>query len=384
MRDSKRYHTIVVGVGGMGSATCYYLARRGKHVLGLERFDIPHMKGSSHGFTRIIRLPYYEHSSYVPLLKRAYELWYELEQLVNEKLLYITGSIDAGLAESWVFKGSLQAAIEHNLPHEVLTGAEITQRFPGYRLPSELMAVYQPQGGFLLPERCIVSYVNSAMALGAEIHGREQVHEYTSTSSGGVRVTTDRATYEADSLVITAGAWNAHLLPFLKKLAVPERQVLAWFQPQEPEYFSPERFPVFNMAVPEGRFYGFPVSGIPGFKLGKYRHFEETGDPDTLLTEPTRQDEEMLRAFTTRYFPDGSGPTMSLATCMFTNAPDGHFIIDLHPQYPRISFASACSGHGFKFASVVGEMMADLAEHKKNQYHTELFRLERFSHEEDV
>src|SRR5579859_5329226 len=197
MKDSKHYHTIVVGIGGMGSATCYHLARRGKRVLGLERFDIPHTKGSSHGLTRIIRLPYHEHSSYVPLLKRSYELWYELEQLVNEKLLYITGSINAGLAESSMFKGCLQAAVEHNLPHEVLSGAEISQRFPGYQFPSELMGVYQPQGGFLLPERCIVSYVNSAVTLGAEIHGREQVHEYTPTPTGGVRVTTDRATYEA-------------------------------------------------------------------------------------------------------------------------------------------------------------------------------------------
>jgi len=384
MRDSKRYQTIVVGVGGMGSATCYHLVRRGMSVLGLERFDIPHTKGSSHGFTRIIRLPYFEHPSYVPLLKRAYELWYELEQLVKEKLLYITGSIDAGLAESWVFKGALQAAIEHNLPHEVLTSAEITQRFPGYQFPSNLMGVYQPKGGFLLPERCIVSYVNSAVALGADIHGREQVHEYAPTPSGGVRVTTDRATYEADSLVMTAGAWNAQLLPFLKHLAVPERQVLAWFQPQKPEYFVAERFPVFNVLVPEGRFYGFPVFGIPGFKLAKYHHFEETGDPDTLLTEPTRKDEEILHAFASRYFPLGSGPTMSLATCMFTNTPDSHFIIDLHPQYPQISFASACSGHGFKFVSVVGEMMADLAEHRKSRYNLELFRLERFRHEEDV
>ena len=383
MRDANRYQTIVVGVGGMGSATCYQLARRGQRVLGLERFDIPHAKGSSHGVTRIIRLPYYEHPSYVPLLKRAYELWHELEQRVEEKLLYMTGSIDAGRAESWVFQGALQAALEHHLPHEVLSSEQITKRFPGYQFPSDVMGVYQPQGGFLLPERCVVSYVNAAVALRADIHGREQVLAYTSTPSGGVRVTTDRATYEAESLILTAGAWNAHLLPFLKPLAVPERQVLAWFQPQRPEYFAVERFPVFNVIVPEGRFYGFPVFGIPGFKLGKYHHLQEMGDPDTLLTEPTREDEELLHAFASRYFPLGSGPTMSLATCMFTNTPDGHFIIDLHPQYPQISFASACSGHGFKFVSVVGEMMADLAEHRKSRYNLEIFRLDRFRQKEE-
>jgi sarcosine oxidase len=225
--------------------------------------------------------------------------------------------------------------------------------------------------------------VNAAIALGADLHGRERVLAYTSTPSGGVRVTTDRAVYEANSLILTAGAWNAHLLPFLKPLAVPERQVLAWFQPQRPEYFAAERFPVFNVIVPEGRFYGFPVFGIPGFKLGKYHHLQETGDPDTLLSEPTREDEELLHAFASRYFPLGSGPTMSLATCMFTNTPDGHFILDLHPQYPQISFASVCSGHGFKFVSVVGEIMADLAEHRKSRYNLELFRLERFRQKEE-
>ena len=156
MRDANRYQTIVVGVGGMGSATCYQLARRGQRVLGLERFDIPHAKGSSHGVTRIIRLPYYEHPSYVPLLKRAYELWHELERRVEEKLLYMTGSIDAGRAESRVFQGALQAALEHHLPHEVLSSEQVTKRFPGYQFPSGVMSVYQPQGGFLLPERCVV------------------------------------------------------------------------------------------------------------------------------------------------------------------------------------------------------------------------------------
>ncbi|MBI3943316.1 MAG: N-methyl-L-tryptophan oxidase [Chloroflexi bacterium] len=376
---SKHFNTIVVGVGAMGSATCYELAKRGKRVLGLERFDIPHDRGSSHGYTRIIRLAYYEDPSYVMLLKRSYELWDEIEKRANEKLLHMIGSIDAGSAESWVFRGALQSAYEYGLPHEVLTGAELSKRFPGYRLPMDIMALYQPQGGFLVPERCIVGYANASMALGAEIHGREQVLDFVPTATGGVRVTTDRGTYEADNLVVTAGSWNQNLLSFLRGLAVPERQVLAWLQPERPEYFTLDNFPVFNLIVPEGRFYGFPVFGVPGFKLGKYHHFLESGDADDLPMEPTREDEDLLREFAARYFPDGAGPTMTLKTCMFTNSPDGHFIIDLHPQYPQISVAAGFSGHGFKFASVIGEIMADLAERGDTRHDISLFRLERLT-----
>jgi len=375
---TKHFNAIVVGVGGMGSAACYQLARRGQRVLGLERFDIPHDLGSSHGYTRIIRLAYYEHPSYVMLLKRAYELWDDMERRSGKKLLYKTGSIDAGPADSWVFKGSLRSCVEHDLPHEVLTGIELTERFPGYRLPHDLMAVYQPEGGFLLPEKATVAFVQAAQGLGAEIHGREQVLGWE-PQGDGVRVVTDRAEYSADSLVVTAGSWEASLLPFLNGLAVPERQVLAWLQPEKPEYFTPERFPVFNALVEEGRYYGFPVFGVPGFKFGRYHHFEEQGRPEFLNREATRVDEEMLREFAARYFPDGAGPVMTLKACMFTNSPDKHFIIDLHPEYPQVSFAAGFSGHGYKFASVIGEIMADLSERRESRHDIRLFGLARLT-----
>lgn len=375
---SKHYNVIVLGVGGMGSAVCYQLAKRGKRVLGIEQYDIPHDLGSSHGYTRIIRLAYYEHPSYVMLLKRAYELWDEIERRTGEKLLHKTGSIDAGPAESWVFKGSLQSCVEHDLPHEVLTGAEMTARFPGYRLPFDILGLYQPDGGFLVPERATVAFTEAAHALGAEIHGREKVLAWEPRGDG-VRVITERAEYEADHLVITAGSWNSDILPFLNGLAVPERQVLAWLQPERPQLFAPERFPVFNLLVEEGRYYGFPVFGVPGFKFGKYHHFEEAGHPSMLDPEPTWEDEEMLREFAARYFPDGAGPTMILKACMFTNSPDKHFIIDLHPDYPQVSFAAGFTGHGYKFASVIGEIMADLAERGETRHEISLFSLARLT-----
>jgi len=372
----RRYDAIVIGVGAMGSATCYHLAQRGKRVLGLERFGIPHTRGSSHGYTRIIRLAYYEHPSYVLLLRRAYELWRDIQAVAEEQLLYITGSLDAGPADEWVFKGAWEAARLHDLPHEVLTGAEVRRRYPGYHLPAETLALFQPEGGFLRPERCIVAYVEAAQRLGAEIHGQERVLEWQPTA-GGVRVRTDRDVYEADKLVLTAGAWNGEMADLLQDLIVPERQVLAWLQPTQPAHFQPQCFPVFNLLVEEGRFYGFPVFDVPGFKFGKYHHLEEMGAAETLDREPHPRDELMLRQFAERYFPDGCGPTMNLETCLFTNTADGHFVVDLHPDYAQVVIASPCSGHGFKFASVIGEILADLAEIGLTRHDIGLFRLDR-------
>jgi sarcosine oxidase len=374
---SGHYDAIVVGAGAMGSAAAYNLARRGKRVLVLERFGIPHDMGSYHGQTRIIRLAYYEDPSYVQLMRRAYELWHDIQNRVGERLLYKTGSIDAGPEDSWVFKGSWNSCRMHDLSHEVLTGAELHRRYPGYHLPKDHLALLQPDGGFLTPERCIVSYVTAAQAEGAEVHGHEGALDWEPLESG-VRVRTERGSYDAEKLVVTAGAWNSNLLGVLDGLAVPERQVLAWLQPTAPERFQPGNFPVFNLLAEEGRFYGFPVYGVPGFKFGKYHHLEEDVDPDQMEREARAEDEDLLRQFAERYFPEGCGPTMSLHSCMFTNTPDKHFIIDTHPAYPQVSFASPCSGHGFKFASVVGEIMADLAETGMTRHDISLFRLDRF------
>ena len=372
-----RYETIVIGVGGMGSAAVYHIARRGRKVLGIERFDIPNDQGSSHGVNRIIRLAYYEDPSYVPLLFRAYELWRELQQTAGEQLLHITGSIDAGPPASPVFEGSLRSCEEHGLTHEVLSSSELHRRFPGYRLPEDYMALYQKDGGFLLAEGSIVAHVSAAQALGAEVHGRENVLEWRPVGST-IRVVTDRGVYEAETLIITAGAWAAAHVGSLADLAVPERQMLAWFQPVQPEYFTPEKFPVFNLLVEEGRFYGFPVFGVPGFKVGKYHHLAEQADPDHLDRVCHELDEDVLRTFTQRYFPDSAGPTMALKVCMFTNSPDGHFIIGSHPEYAQVTIAAGFSGHGFKFCSVVGEILADLAQEGETSHDIGMFSPRRF------
>ena len=375
---SERYDDIVVGVGGMGSATVWQLARRGRKVLGLEQFDIPHASGSSHGINRIIRLAYYEDPSYVPLLKRAYELWREIESACGEHLLHITGSIDASEPDGVVFTGALESCKLHDLSHEVLTSAELTERFPGYRLPDDYLALYQEEGGFLLSERCIVQHAQEAMKLGAEIHGREEVLDWNSTENG-ISVRTTRGVYQTDKLIFTAGAWMGRLVEDLAPLLQPERQVLAWLQPLEPALFMPDTFPVFNLTVPEGRYYGFPVFGNPGFKVGRYHHLDEAIDPSEPLRAPDQADEDILRAYVSRYAPAASGPTLALRTCIFTNSPDEHFIIDTLPGDERIIVASPCSGHGYKFCSVIGEILADLAIDDSTRHDISLFRLDRFS-----
>ena len=361
----------------MGSAVLYQLAQRGKRVLGIEQFGIAHDKGSSHGVTRIIRLAYHEHPSYVPLMRRAYELWRDLEATTGERILHITGSIDAGPPGSAYFAGSLQSCEEHGLPHEVLTSAELTKRFPGYRLPSDTMALFQDEGGFLLPERCISLFVEQAQELGATVHTNERTLEWHSTAAGA-RVRTEKGEYEADALVISAGAWASKLLPGLADSAIPERQALAWFETLSPEYFTPEAFPVFNLMVDEGNFYGFPEFGIPGFKLGRFHHLEEIVDPDEIDRDPNARDEALLRDFTEKYFPDAAGATSSMKVCMFTNSPDEHFIIDTLPDSPQVVVAAGFSGHGFKFSSVVGEILADLAVDGATRHDIGMFKLARF------
>jgi sarcosine oxidase len=378
---TNRYDAIVIGLGGMGSAAAFHLARRGRRVLGLEQFGLLHELGSSHGLTRIIRLSYHEHPSYVPLLRRSYELWHELEALTHERLLITTGSIEGGPEDGPVFRGAVEAARIHDLRHEVLDVRELRRRYPAYgELDPATRVVFQPDGGFLLAERSLLAHVNQALAHGAELHYHEPAIRWQPTAQGGVKVTTERAEYEADRLVISVGPWAGRLIPALASLAVPERQVLAWLQPTRPELFTPDRFPVFLLDVEgDGSYYGFPVHDVPGFKLGRYHHLREPIDPDDPDRSTRPDDEAILRAFAIRHFPEGAGPTIMLKACVFTNSPDEHFLIDLLPDASQVSVAAGFSGHGYKFCSLVGEVMADLATRGATDHDIGLFRLSRFA-----
>jgi sarcosine oxidase len=372
------YDTIVIGLGGMGSAALFHLARRGARVLGIEQFGIGHELGSSHGASRIIRLAYAEHPDYVPLLRRAFTLWRELEGEAGERLLVNTGGIDAGLEDSTIVRGALASCAVHDLPHEVVEPEALARRFPGYRLSRDMLAVLQPDAGFLVPERCVAAHVSAARALDARVCAEEKVVSWEADGAE-VTVTTSRSTYRARRLVLTAGPWARALLPSLDRLAIPERQVMLWTQPVEPALFEVGRFPVFNMEAPEGRFYGFPLDDNGAFKIGKYHHRRErVADPDAMDRDCHAADEAVLREGLRRYFPAADGPAVAMKTCLFTNSPDEHFIVDRLPDAPHVAFAAGCSGHGFKFCSVLGEILADLALEGGTQHGIGLFRLGRF------
>lgn len=369
---------IIVGAGGMGTAAAAHLATRGQRVLVLERHTLAHDFGSSHGLTRIIRLAYFEHPSYVPLLRRAFELWRGLETRAGERLLHVTGSLDVGAAGSQVFEGSRRSCLEHDLPHEVLTGRAMRARFPAWRLEDEALAVFQPDGGFLLPERCILAHANQALMAGAVIRTGEPVLDWEARSDR-VRVRTAAGTYEAAHVVLAAGAWMASLLPEMASLMKPERQVLGWFAIADGAPFTPERFPVFVHETPAAVYYGFPEHGVSGFKIGKYHHRGQDADPEALDRACHPEDEAALREEVARYFPLANGPLLTSAACMFTNTPDEHFIIDRHPRAPGVLVVSPCSGHGFKFCSVIGEIVADLITRGTTAHDISPFGLKRFA-----
>ena len=372
------FDVIVAGAGAMGAQTCWHLARRGQRVLALDRYDIPNAMGSSHGVHRIIRLAYFEHPLYVPILRRAYSLWRETEQLAGEQLLFVTGSMDIGPEGSPVVSGSLESCRIHGLDHEVLSAGDVVRRYPGYRLPGNFRAVYQPDGGFVASERAVVAAANLAMKAGAVMHAREAMIDFAPLAGGGVRVRTEQGTYDAGRLVVSAGAWIGELVPVLKSVAVAERQVLGWFRPKVPAHYRLGTFPVSNLKSDVGHFYQFPVWNVPGFKIGLYHHLGEKGPPDTLSREPNARDEAALRKGLERFFPDAAGELLALRTCIFTNTPDEHFVIDHMPGFPEVILASPCSGHGFKFSSAIGEILAGMAMNHAPRFDLSPFRIARF------
>ena len=371
------YDAVVIGVGGMGSSTVWHLARSGCKVLGLEQFKVPNRFGSSHGSTRIIRLAYPEGSEYVPLLKAAYGYWRELDESTGGAVLRTTGELDIGAEDSWTVRGSRASCIEHGIAFEDLSGEEVNDRFPGYWLPDTMQAVYQPDGGYLLSEQAIAAFAKAALARGAEIHTGERVESWCRTRAG-IQVTTSRGEYRTRKLVVAAGPWVGRLCPALRSHCVPQRQVMLWTETLRPEEFSPARFPVFNLEAASGRYYGFPSHEGEGFKIGKYNHLQQTvSDPDAVDRECGPEDEAVLRQGIREYFPLAYGTTRRMTVCMFTNTPDSDFILDRAPGEEDVFVAAGFSGHGFKFCSVVGRIMADYCLEREPPWELGRFSLSR-------
>ncbi len=374
---SELYDVVVVGLGAMGSAAVHHLARSGQRVLGLDRFPPPHDRGSSHGQTRIIREAYFEDPAYVPLLRRAYELWFELEKEAGTALLRTTGGLMIGAADSEVVTGALRSAREHGLPHEFLEARDIRARFPALRPADDMAGVLEPRAGMLFPEECIRAHLAMAQRAGAALRYDEPVLGWTADASG-VQVTTPRGVRHAGRLVVTAGAWVARLFP---ELALPfrvERQVLHWFAPAgDAEQFRPDRCPVHLWQVDGSHFfYGFPLWG-EGVKVARH-HDGQTTDPDQVDREVHAAEVSDMRAFVRRFLPAADGPVCQSVVCLYTNTPDGHFWIDQHPAHSRVLITSPCSGHGFKFASVVGEIVSAWAVGAGDRFDLRLFRARSF------
>lgn len=358
---SFHFDAIVIGVGAMGAATCCELAGRGARVLGLEQFGIANDRGSSHGLSRMIRLAYYEHPDYVPLLRRAYERWIELEQLAGQyDILHITGGLFMGPRGSELVEASATSARAHALPHEMLDATEIRRRFPQFAIPDDFIGLFEPATGFLSPERAITAFARIAMMRGAEIHGHEPAREWTCDAKG-VTVRTDVATYHAAQLIVCGGPWSTSLLRELGVELNVTRQALGWVWPHEPEIFRLGAMPCWGIGLSDGSlYYGFPMSADdPGLKCAHHAR-GPVADADRVSREPTREDDATIQRIVREFLPRAVGPTVSLRVCLYTNSPDSHFVIGRHPRYERVTIACGFSGHGFKFASVVGEILADL------------------------
>ncbi len=372
-----RHDVAVIGLGAAGSATLRELARRGVRAIGLERHMPGHDRGSSHGETRMIRLGYFEHPSYVPLLRRTYELWRSLEAEAGEQFLHITGIAEIGPADGAVVAGTLRAAREHRLPHEVLDAAEAMRRFPAFRLPQGFVCVHQPDGGFVTVETALAAMLRQAEAAGAELRAKTEVlriHPH----ARGVRIETDGGEIEAGTVVVAAGAWTKRLLPDLPLALRPTRQVMAWFDPQDAAPFADGRFPAFLLESRHGVHYGFPPHGDARVKVAKHHHADATADPDNVDRTVSAADEALIRPALADFIPAANGALARARTCLYTMTADGDFVIDRLPGAANVIVASACSGHGFKFAPVLGEVLADLATGGRTPHDISRFRLARF------
>lgn len=372
------YDVIVAGVGAMGSAACWHLARRGLRVLGLERFDLGHAMGSSHGLSRIIRIAYFEGSHYVPIVRRAHELWQETGDAAGLKLLHVTGSLDLAPEGAGPVESSLQSCLDHGLAHEVLDHTEIMRRFPAFHLPAGHTGLWQPDGGFVASEKAIYAHVGLAQSRGAEIRTNEPMLDWSPTADGGVTVRTERGTYSAGRLVITSGGWIADAVPDLGRKVDTVKQAIGWFSVGRPELFREGAFPVFILTAEEGTFYGFPLYEHPGFKLGGPHFAREPMDPRQPDRTPSARQVAYIQDCLARYLPDAAGLPLSLKGCVYTVSPDEDFIIDAVPGAPQAVFASCCSGHGFKFASAIGEILADLSTGRASPFDLSPFSLSRF------
>ncbi|QDV17985.1 Monomeric sarcosine oxidase [Gimesia panareensis] len=371
---------LVLGLGGMGSSALYHLARRGLKVLGVEQFGIAHDRGSSHGETRIIRKAYFEHPDYIPLLQRAYSLWEELEQESEKSLFNRCGLMVAGPPEGAVIKGVHLAEERHSVKVESLSAADVLQRCPGFQVPVGFEVTFEPEAGFLHVEECVQAHMDCALAHGAQIVLHEPV-ESLLVSETEIEVQTANQHWVADGVIVTAGAWSSDCLKELQLPLEVVRKVLFWNPVLSPIYDLEQGRGGFFFDMPYGEFYGFPSLDGKTVKLAEHTGGAQVPDPTNVDRELSEVDATSVARFVGDVMPGLNPSPERHAVCMYTRTPDGHFIIDQHPRNQRLVYGAGFSGHGFKFASVMGEILADLVTEGRTSHPIDFLRADRFQGE---
>ena len=367
------YDIILAGLGAMGSATAFHLAGRGLRVLGLDRYHPPHGFGSTHGGSRVIRETAFEHPRYVPLARRVYERWRRIEALTGESLLHITGTLFVGAPDSPVIAGTLASAREHGVAHEQIPVGQLPIRYPVLQSLDGAVGVLEPGGGWLDPERCVDACLRHARKNGVELQFDEPIERWE-PDGDGVAVTTTRGRYQTGRLLLSAGPWMPELLGSVGATLVVERQVQHWFAPaREAAAFA--RMPIFVWQTLEAVFYALPPAGDT-IKVAVHHDGERTA-PGTVRRTVSGEEIEATRVLLQRYVPALAGEHRRASVCLYTNSVDGDFVIDWHPSHRTVLVASPCSGFGFKFASAIGEILADLLTGGTSWYDLAPFRIGR-------
>ena len=355
------YDVIVLGAGGVGSATLYHLAKRGVRAIGIDRFDPPHDRGSTHGQSRVIRQAYYEHPNYVPLLRESYREWFDVETLLGRKLFHQVGLLEVGPGDGAVVPNVLKAAAQYDIRVESLTPAQVEAHWPGLRVDPSFAGVFEPAAGYLLVEDCVQAHLDLARAAGAEVLVNNEVVSVSSDSKSVVVTTATGHEIAASKLIVAAGAWSPDRFLNLGIDCVVRRKSLFWFACDDPQYKVENGFPVFLFELPTGIFYGFPKMDDVGLKFAEHSGGYSVTDPLTVDRSIDAMEQSRLVEVLARMMPGVSTRMTHHAVCMYTMSPDEHFIIDRHPTSPNVVFAAGLSGHGFKFVPVLGRALADMA-----------------------
>ena len=353
------YDVIVLGTGGVGSSVVFHLAERGARVLGLDRFPAGHDRGSSHGQTRMIRQAYYEHPDYVPLLKRAYPLWEELQQRRQEPLYHETGVIEVGPADGELVHGVLATAAEHDLPIELLEAGDAEDRWPGFRIPEAYQVIFEQRAGYLMVENCVRAYLDLAREGGAELQFGQQITGWEADGDS-FRVHTQSDTFHAGQLVITMGSWAGPMLPGLGLEFTVLRKPLHWYPAERSLYHQDAGCPCFFYEIPEGHFYGFPTNGEGDLKVALHSGGARVSDPLHIDRDLDHQEQAVVEQFLETCLPGVTRSSSGHVVCMYTMAAGRFFVVDRLAQHPGVVIAAGLSGHGFKFTSVLGETLSQL------------------------